>query len=249
MTKMHSLTRKSLALIFSIGLTGYALAQSSTLTRATELRADKMGAASIVSELSVGSAVQILSLEGGWAQVQAGSKSGWVRASSLALNAGASSASGLSAGREAKGNVALTLGVRSLGGKTVEERSNRHALIIGIGRYGDASIPALPGASIDRESATQMAQVMQVPTSNITYLQDDQATVAGIRNALAALNNRVAEGDRVFIHYSGHGTRYMDKEAGGCVEALLAYEGTTNATIPHNAAAHYQHYRQTVCDV
>ncbi len=237
MTQMHSLTRKSLALIFSIGLTGYALAQNSSLTRAAELRTDKMSSASVVSELAVGSSVQIVSLEGGWAQVQAGGKSGWVRASSLALNAGASSASSLSAGREAKGNVALTLGVRSLSGKAVEERSNRHALIIGIGRYGDASIPELPGARIDRESAMQMAQAMQVPTSNITYLQDEQATVAGIRSALAALNNRVAEGDRVFIHYSGHGTRHMDKDAGGCVEGLLAYEGTTNATIPNKAMA------------
>ena len=228
---------KIIATALAASIAGYALAQSSTLTRATELRADKMGSSSVVSELAVGSAVQVVSMEGGWAQVQAGGKSGWVRASSLSLSAGASSASSMSAGREAKGNVALTLGVRSLAGKALEERSNRHALIIGIGKYGEASIPQLPGARIDRESATQMAQAMQVPTSNITYLQDDQATVAGIRNALAALNNRVAEGDRVFIHYSGHGTRYMDKEAGGCVEALLAYEGTTNATIPNKEMA------------
>jgi Caspase domain/Domain of unknown function (DUF4384) len=237
MTTMRSSISKSLAIIFALHLTGTALAQNSTLTRATELRADKMGSASVVSELAIGSAVQILSLEGGWAHIQVSGKAGWVRASSLALNAGASSASSLSAGREAKGNVALTLGVRSIGGKALEERSNRHALIIGIGRYGDASIPPLPGARIDRESATQMAQAMQVPASNITYLQDDQATAAGIRSALTALNHRVAEGDRVFIHYSGHGTRYMDKDAGGCVEALLAYEGTSHATIPNKEMA------------
>jgi len=230
-------TYKILAAALAISVASYGFAQSSSLTRATELRADKMGSASVMSELPIGLAVQIISLEGGWAQVQAGGKLGWVRASSLSLNAGASSASSLSAGREAKGNVALTLGVRSLGGKILEERSNRHALIIGIGRYGDASIPELPGAHIDRGSATQMAQAMQVPINNITYLQDEQATADGIRKALASLNNRVVEGDRVFIHYSGHGTRYMDKAAGGCVEALLAYEGTTNATIPNKEMA------------
>jgi len=237
MTPMHLFKRKSIALIVSLSFVGAAFAQSSTLMRSTELRVDKMGSASVITELAVGSAVQLISLEGGWAQVQASGKSGWVRASSLALNAGASSASTLSAGREAKGNTALTLGVRSIGGKAIEERSNRHALIIGISRYGDPSIPGLPGAHIDRESATQMAKAMQVPTSNITYLQDDQATANGIRNALSALNDRVAEGDRVFIHYSGHGTRYMDKSAGGCVEALLAYEGTTDATIPNKEMA------------
>lgn len=231
---------KYLFALLALGISNYALAQSSTLTRATELRADKMGAASVLSELAVGSAVQIMTMEGGWAQVQAGGsngKTGWVRASSLSISAGASSASGMSAGRDAKGNIAMTLGVRSLGGKTVEERSSRHALIIGIGKYGEPSIPPLPGSRIDRESATQMAHAMQVPTSNITYLQDEQATADGIRKALASLNARVADGDRVFIHYSGHGTRYKDEAAGGCVEALLAYEGTTNATIPNKEMA------------
>lgn len=229
---------KIIVAVLAASLTGYGFTQSSSLTRATELRADKMGSASVVSELAVGSAVQVVSMEGGWAQVQAGGKSGWVRASSLSLNAGASSASNVSAGREAKGNVAVTLGVRSLGGgKALEERSNRHALIIGISKYGEPSIPPLPGSHIDRESATQMAAAMQVPTSNITYLQDEQATADGIRKALASLNARVADGDRVFIHYSGHGTRYKDEAAGGCVEALLAYEGTTNATIPNKEMA------------
>jgi len=228
---------KVIVAFFIAALWGGAFGQSSTLTRATELRADKMASASVVAGLAVGVPVQILSLEGGWAHVQASGKTGWVRASTLALTAGASSASTLASGREAKGNTALTLGVRSIAAKSLEERSNRHALIIGISTYGDASIPKLPGARIDRESATQMAQAMQVPASNITYLQDEQATAAGIRQALAALNQRVAQGDRVFIHYSGHGTRYKDQTAGGCVEALLAYEGTTNATIPHREMA------------
>ncbi len=234
---MKTKLRQTLTAICLASLAGYALAQSSSLTRAAELRSDKLASSSVVSQLVVGSAVQVVSLEGGWAQVQAGGKTGWVRASSLALSSGASNASTVAAGRDAKGNVALTLGVRSIGGKPLEERSNRHALIIDIGKYEPASIPELPGAHVDRESATQMARAMQVPTSNITYLQDEQATADGIRSAIAALNARVAEGDRVFIHYSGHGTRYMDKEIGGCVEALLAYEGTTDAVIPNKEMA------------
>jgi Caspase domain/Domain of unknown function (DUF4384) len=209
----------SLASLTSLGLAQSA-SQNSSLTRATELRADKLGSAAVLAPLAVGASVQVLSLEGGWAQVKAGSQIGWVRASSLALSSGASSASTLSAGREAKGNVALTLGVRSLG-----SRSNRHALIIDIGRYAGSNIPELPGTRADRESATQMASAMQVPANNITYLQDSEATGDGIREALKNLNERVADGDRVFIHYSGHGTRYMDASAGGCVEALLAYDG------------------------
>ncbi len=210
------------------GLAGASATAGQTLTtlRATELRADKLGAAPVLQSIAMGASVRLLSAEGGWALVestvaQSGARvSGWVRASAVNWQAGAATAAGLSSGREAAGNTALTLGVRSL-----TPRVNRHALIIGVSRYGDGTTPPLPGARIDKQSATQMAQAMQVPLSNISYLQDEQATADNIRRSLQDLNGRVQEGDRVFIHYSGHGTRFNDPGAGGCVEALLAYDG------------------------
>lgn len=116
-------------------------------------------------------------------------------------------------------------------------RANRHALIIGIGRYADAATPLLPGTRFDRQSATQMAQAMQVPLSNIRYLQDDQATGENIRKSLRELHASVQDGDRVFIHYSGHGTRFNDPALGGCVEALLAYDGGKSGTITNREMA------------
>ncbi len=205
--------------------TSTAFAQSQTVmtTRATELRADKLGSATTVQPLASGAALRVISVEGAWVLVETGAPpyvSGWVRASAVNLQTTASSVAGLASGREASGNTAATLGVRSL-----PARVNRHALIIGISRYADAGTPPLPGARVDKQSATQMAQAMQVPQSNIQYLQDDQATAASIRKALQDMTARVQDGDRVFIHYSGHGTRYNDPAAGGCVEALLAYDG------------------------
>ena len=82
-----------------------------------------------------------------------------------------------------------------------------------------------------------MAQAMQVPLGNIHYLQDDQATGSNIRQALKDLTNKVQDGDRVFIHYSGHGTRYNDPAAGGCVEALLAYDGGQSGMITNREMA------------
>lgn len=120
---------------------------------------------------------------------------------------------------------------------TPAARANRHALIIGIGRYADAGTPALPGTRFDRQSATQMAQAMQVPLSNIRYLQDEEATGDRIRQALGELNTQVQDGDRVFIHYSGHGTRFNDPASGGCVEALLAYDGGQRGTITNREMA------------
>ncbi len=212
--------------------------QSVTLIRATELRADKLAAAPVVQALAAGAAVRLVSVEGGWLLVEAtaaqgsGKSSGWVRASAVNLQSAASAVSGLASGREAAGNTALTLGVRSL-----PARANRHALIIGISRYADPATPPLPGARIDKQSATQMAQAMQVPASNIRYLQDDEATGNSIRKAVQELTDKVQVGDRVFIHYSGHGTRYNDPAAGGCVEALLAYDGGQSGTITNREMA------------
>ncbi len=222
-----SLSQFALACIASLTIS--ARAQDTTALRATELRADKLPSAAVIAPIAPGAALRVVSLEGGWALVESGGRQGWVRASALNLSAGASGASTIDTGRQATGatvNAALTLGVRSL-----PARSNRHALIIGVSTYSDPNIPPLPGARVDKETATQMAQAMQVPASNIRYLQDAQATGANIRKALADLNASVQDGDRVFIHYSGHGTRYKDPEAGGCIEALLAHDGGQSGTI------------------
>jgi hypothetical protein len=231
---MHStfFTRTTLSLAISLAAvcaSSAALAQTILASRATELRADKLPSAQVLAPVAPGAALRLVSLEGGWAYVEHSGKLGWVRASALNLQAGSSAASGVDSGRQATGavvNAALTLGVRSL-----PARSNRHALIIGVSQYADPNTPPLPGARVDRESATQMASAMQVPASNIQYLQDSEATGANIRKALADLNARVQDGDRVFVHYSGHGTRYNDPAAGGCIEALLAYDGGQSGTL------------------
>ena len=219
-----------MAVLFTVVCMANALAQTTTSLRATELKVDKLASAAVLVALPSGTALAILAVEGGWAQVlhesPTGKVTGWVRASSINLTSGASTASGMVNGRQASGNAVLTLGVRSL-----PARINRHALIIGISRYAEANIPPLPGARIDRASATQIATAMQVPASNISYLQDEQATGDNIRKALRELGDRVQDGDRVFIHYSGHGTRYNDPAIGGCVESLLAYDGGQSGNI------------------
>jgi hypothetical protein len=170
-------------------------AQNATVNRAAELRSEKLVTSAVLSPVTAGTAVRVLSVEGGWVLVEMasaqGKVAGWVRASALNMQANASSVAGLSSGREAAGNNALTLGVRGI--PTTAPRINRHALIIGVGRYGDPSVPPLPGTRLDRYSATQMAQVMQVPEGNIQYLQDDQATGENIRAALKGLNDKVQD--------------------------------------------------------
>lgn len=213
-----------------------AWGQTVTVLRAADVRSDKLAAAAVLAAVPAGASLNVVSVEGGWAQVTQdspqGRVSGWVRASALNLATNVATTAGLASGRLAGGNAAMTLGVRSL-----PARVNRHALIIGISKYGDPGISPLPGARIDRESATQMATAMQIPVGNISYLQDEQATADNIRTALRNLEGRVQDGDRVFIHYSGHGTRSYDAQAGGCVEALLGYEGTGTALLTNREMA------------
>lgn len=221
------------------GLAVSAFAQNASVTRPSEVRAEKLASSAVLAQVNQGTNVRVTSVEGGWVLVESvtdkGRVSGWMRASSLNIQAGASVVAGLSSGREASGNSALTLGVRSV--PQLTPRINRHALIIGVGRYEDPLVPPLPGTKLDKVSATQMAQAMQVPDSNIQYLQDDQATLANIRSALNNLSDRVQDGDRVFIHYSGHGTRSLDPQAGGCVEALLPFDGMSKGVISNSEMA------------
>lgn len=107
------------------------------------------------------------------------------------------------------------------------ERQTRHALLIAIGEYADAEIPALKGMVHDANSARRMAGAMGVPPANITVLRDRAATAERIRAEIEALNARVQDGDRVFVYYSGHGTRWYDEglKNDGCTEGLMASDG------------------------
>lgn len=112
------------------------------------------------------------------------------------------------------------------GPASMAPHAGRHALIIGIGSYQDARVTTLRGVKHDMVSARKMAEAMRVPEGNITVVTDAEATDAGIRAAFDALNKRVKEGDRVFIYYSGHGTRRLDPRyaSEGCTEALLTHD-------------------------
>lgn len=105
--------------------------------------------------------------------------------------------------------------------------NNRYALIIGIGHYSNAAIPSLKGVQHDMGSAHQMAVSMGIPDENISYLRDEQATAEHIRQAIAQLNQRLHSGDRLFVYYSGHGTRWHESSSaeGMCTEGLVATDG------------------------
>lgn len=98
----------------------------------------------------------------------------------------------------------------------------RHALIIGIGEYSEASnTTTLEGIPKDMENARRIAKEMGISNESIVELRDSQATKANIQAAFKKLAEKVKPGDRVFIYHSGHGARYPKDNI--CVEGLQTY--------------------------
>ncbi len=103
--------------------------------------------------------------------------------------------------------------------------SNRTALIIGVGEYGYTGPSSLLGVKHDMASASKIAAAMDIPSANIVYLRDADATKVNILSALKQLGEKTGEGSRAFVYFSGHGTRQQIGQ--DCVEGLLTYEGGT----------------------
>lgn len=100
-----------------------------------------------------------------------------------------------------------------------------HALIMWIGDYGDPKSD-LPGIDLDAANARKIAVAMGVPPHNITEISNAKLTRDGIRSGLVTMHQRIADGDKVFIYYSGHGGQVPGHEtAAKCSEVLVARDG------------------------
>jgi len=108
-----------------------------------------------------------------------------------------------------------------------QEKASRSALIVGVGTYSVPEIPPLPGVAVDMASARAIASAMGIADQRITVLRDAQATKQGVLDALEQLAASTTEGGRVFIYFSGHGTRWYEPTIAGCKEGLLSFDYKT----------------------
>ena len=220
MFKASVLTR--LVAVWLAWQAGLALAFPATAARPTPVHQDRYLDAPVIGSLSAGDPVEVQRVQAGWVKVEAAKGSGWVRAMYLkGQGPSVSQAAQLDGGRTQGSHAVSTTGIRSIA------RSSRHALIIGVGEYTADGVPSLKGVRHDVDSAVTIAKNMGVAEGNITFLRDADATAVGIRNAITDIARRTREGDRVFIYYSGHGTRWVDKalDPTSCTEGLLASDG------------------------
>lgn len=100
-----------------------------------------------------------------------------------------------------------------------------HALIMTIGDY-QGGIPKLKGVIRDVESARSIARLLGAKDENILQFNDGQLNLKGMQRAFDELDRRVMPGDKVFIYYSGHGTRQRVSDPDErCAESLLSVDG------------------------
>lgn len=103
-------------------------------------------------------------------------------------------------------------------------RGGRFALVVTVGGY--SGLPRLAGAQRDFEHVKGVAKAAGVPDDNVIALRDREAGGDAIRRALTELALRLSPADRVFIYFSGLGSRRPDLDRpGGCEEVFLAADG------------------------
>lgn len=109
----------------------------------------------------------------------------------------------------------------------------KRALVIGIGDYPEISGWAKINGDKDVPVVKNMLIANGFAEKNIDALINEQATHAGISNAIAHLTSKAQKGDVVYIHFSGHGQQVVDVDGD-------EDDGKDEAWIPYDARAVYQ---------
>lgn len=128
----------------------------------------------------------------------------------------------------------MTLCLSSLAG-------TRRALVIGIGTYEDPEWIRIGG---DRDVKMVVEMLKLNSFHDIVTLEQEEATQSAIVVEFKALAERCADGDTVYIHFSGHGQRMTDVD--GDEE-----DGWDESWIPYDAYRKYcdkDHGERHLCD-
>lgn len=79
------------------------------------------------------------------------------------------------------------------------------ALVVGINKYKDASLPELPGAVNDSKDVRDLlSATLGFEKGAVTVLNDDKATRKGILDALQEIGRKADAEDTVLVYFSGH---------------------------------------------
>lgn len=105
-------------LLATCAAAGLARAEPGTLLRDSELRAKPFGDAAVVAQLKARDGIDIVTRQGAWAQVKAGSQTGWVRVLNVRTGSGQRGDAGVgqlaSVFKTGSSGTTVTTGVKGL---------------------------------------------------------------------------------------------------------------------------------------
>jgi hypothetical protein len=127
----------------------------------------------------------------------------------------------------------LRTGVLTMADAPLAERASsglvreKHALVIGMGRFRDPSLPQLRFAAKDaRDFAAVLTRRGRFRPGNVTLLIDERATRTGILTELQALFLRAEPDDLVVIYVSTHGTPARAEQGLAGVGHFITYDSS-----------------------
>lgn len=112
----------------------------------------------------------------------------------------------------------------------------KRALVIGIGEYED---PAWSKINGDKDIDYVLKMLRAQDFKDIVVLKNKQATKRAIVNAFCDLAFRCDYGDKVYIHYSGHGQLMTDLNGDESVKWNASHSKWDESWIPYDAYMTY----------
>lgn len=124
--------------------------------------------------------------------------------------------------------TALMIGVKA---------ETKRALVIGLGEQVDSSWGKING---DNDVPIVCDMLTAAGYSSITTLVNSEATKSGIVSAFNSLISKCRKGDKVYIHFSGHGQQITDLNGDEAARRTSSYRDSLDeAWIPYDAFRRY----------
>lgn len=155
-----------LALLLAAWTVSALAASSGTLIRTEQVRTTPSASASAVTQLTSGTQVEIVGRKGGWLQVKAQGKTGWVRLLSVRSSGGSAGSAadiGGVVGLATQRNKNQVVAVAGLRGLNEEDLKSAH--------YDAAQIKKLDSYTVSRQQAESFASRAGLQSRHVAYLK------------------------------------------------------------------------------